>query len=171
MSMIAQAKETGDPLGFVGGMVDVARLIRRAVSLSMPIAQSRGIRLELIGPVRVTLSGDQRLLLDAIDALTTIALQASPAQSTIQMRTESRQGSAAIEVIFPGLVPSPVQRQGLFDPLAEFRDGLGCDSGGQSWRLWLAQLIAIRHGGSIEICSDRVDGQTIFRLDIPNHLR
>src|SRR5262245_9181170 len=58
MRMMAQAKETGDPLGFVGGMVDVARLIRRAVSLSMPIAQSRGNRLETIGPVPIALSGD-----------------------------------------------------------------------------------------------------------------
>ena len=109
MRMMAQAKETGDPLGFVDGMVDVARLIRRAISLSMPIAQNRGIRLEAIGPVPIALSGDQRLLLDAVDALTTIALQAPFAQSTIQIRTESRLDSAAIEVVVPGLVLSPGQ--------------------------------------------------------------
>jgi hypothetical protein len=106
-----------------------------------------------------------------MDALTTVALKVSSAQSTIQMRTEARLGWAAIEVIVPGLVPSPVQRHGLFDPFMESHDGPGCGSGGHSWRLWVARLIAIRHGGSIEICSDRVENQTIFRLEIPNHLR
>jgi hypothetical protein len=53
--MIVQARETGDPLGFMGGMVEVAPLIRRAVSLSMPVAQSRGIRLETIDPLPIAL--------------------------------------------------------------------------------------------------------------------
>ena len=46
--MLERAKDTGDPLGYRAGMIDLDRLVNNVVALSMPSAQNRGIRLKSV---------------------------------------------------------------------------------------------------------------------------
>jgi signal transduction histidine kinase len=157
LTMIEHTRETGDPLGYRGGLFDLSRLVYRTTVLAMPKAESRGIRIEIENPDPVTLAGDQRLLLDAVDVLTDLALQSAPASSTILLRTELRSGSAAIEFVVPDYGIASLE--------------LSCGPGDErNWRLWLARLIAMRHGGSLEVHPDLNKAEKIFRLVLPREL-
>jgi hypothetical protein len=99
--MMERAKHTGDPLGYQAGMIDVGRLVHDAVTLSMPSAQSRGIRIKVGSSVSVVLSGDQRLLLEAMDTVIDLALRCALPECTMAVGIELRSGSASIELVVP----------------------------------------------------------------------
>jgi signal transduction histidine kinase len=158
LMMIERTRETGDPLGYHGALFDLSCLVHRATALATPKAENRGMRIEIESPKPITLIGDQRLLLDAVDALTDRALESAPASCAILLRTELRSRSAAIEIVVPDHGGGSLE--------------LGCDPGHRhNWRLWLARLIAMRHGGSLEIQFDLDKDQRIFRLLLPDRLR
>jgi signal transduction histidine kinase len=158
LTMIERTRETGDPLGYRGGLLDLSRLVDQATALATPKAENRGIRIGIESPNPFTLVGDQRLLLDAVEALTDRALESAPASCAILLRTELRSRSAAIEIVVPDHGGGSLE--------------LGCDPGHRhNWRLWLARLIAVRHGGSLEIQFDLDKDQRIFRLLLPDRLR
>jgi signal transduction histidine kinase len=159
--MLERAKDTGDPLGYRAGMIDLDRLVNNAVALSMPSAQNRGIRIEVGSSVSVILSGDQRLLLEAMDAVIDLALRYASPQRTMRVGIELHSGSASVELVVP------VKSRDLL----ELEASPTVQDDECNWRVWFARLILIRHGGSLEVSSGRHDGETILRFKLPNHVR
>src|SRR5262245_54042975 len=50
LTMIERTRETGDPLGYRGGLFDLSRMVQQAAVLALPKAESRGIRIEIENP-------------------------------------------------------------------------------------------------------------------------
>jgi signal transduction histidine kinase len=159
--MLRRAKATGDPLGYRAGVIDLGRLVDNAVALSMPSAQNHGIRIEVGSSVSVILSGDERLLLEAMDAVIDLALRYASPQRTMRVGIEPHSGSASVKLVVP--VKSSDLLELEASPTVQ---GDGCN-----WRLWLARLILMRHGGSLKLGRRRDNGEAILCLELPDHVR
>ena len=59
---LQRARETGDPLSFTPALLDVANVVREAVALNQPVAESREIAFDCTGLESGTISGDAALL-------------------------------------------------------------------------------------------------------------
>jgi signal transduction histidine kinase len=150
VALVSEARRTGDALGYVERLVDIAALLDGAVKLTQPLAEARRVHIDLKPHRSYCILGDDHLLLDALDAILGQAVAFSEADRTV--RVDASVGDTFVEIV---VASSKNGRSARLDELPS--------------PVWLAQMIAIRHGGALTV---RADAGTIrFALSLPTSLR
>ncbi|MDH7488838.1 MAG: GAF domain-containing protein [Anaerolineae bacterium] len=148
--------------------VDLNRVIGEAVDLTRPrwrdIPQEQGVvidmRLELGPSPRV--QGDPAALRDLLTNLIANAVDAMPDGGTITIRTQTDGGSVLLSVSDTGVGMTEEVRRRAFEPFFSTKGSQGTGLG-----LSICYGIVQRHGGSIDLQSERGKGTTVFvRLPI-----
>lgn len=162
-----RVRQTGDPLSFRPMMVDAGDLMRRAVSLNLPIADSRGIVLDTSGIGPTVFEGDGRLLLEAIDNLIANAVKHTPSGTRVRCETRRHGRDVILAVSDEGEGLSESALRAAFRPFAALASTY--KTKGASWGLglWIVRLIAERHGGTVDVTICPQLGGARFELRLP----
>ena len=165
-SMLSRVRTEGDALAPLSKWVDLDQLLERAAALSLLIAEQRGVRLHLVAEP-VELRGDPSMLLQALDNLINNAVKHAPARSTVAISLEESDGHAEIRIADqgPGLEPSDLQK--AFRPFTRLSAKAEGQRSSFGLGLWIARLMAERHGGSIS-ARNRTSGRgAVFTIRLP----
>ncbi len=167
---LERARTTGDPLAYRAGLVDLREVTRRAETLSRPLAESSGIVIERRGSVPVVIEGDSRLLIEAIDNILSNAVKHSPKGATIVCASSLEGESAVVRIEDEGPGFSASEVHALFRPFTRLSRKAPAAGPSTGLGLWIARLIATRHGGSLS-AANRTDGRgSVFTLRLPARL-
>lgn len=145
--------------------VDVARLVRRAAESAGPIAELKGLTLAAeVAPELPDLSGDRRLLAQALDNLVSNAIKFTPAGGAVTVRARPAGEGVELEVEDSGVGIPADELPRLFERF--FRASTASVSSGTGLGLAIVRSIADLHGGTISVNSTVGVGST-FRLTLP----
>ncbi len=166
-SFLERTRLTGDPLAFHPAMFDLTDAIDTAVQLNQPLAEARSITVERRGLLPVTLEGDRQLMLEAVDNVLSNAIKYSPAGSVVELTSGIDGSDAVVSIADSGSGLSAGEVAGLFRPfvrLSKRKPEMGPSTG---LGLWIARLIATRHGGTLTVRSRDHAAGSIFTFRIP----
>jgi signal transduction histidine kinase len=145
-------------------------VVRDTVRVARPLADAKGVRVEVSGAVDEPFQGDPdllgRLLLNLIDN----AIRHSPEEGWVKVSMIRRDGSIEIAVVDSGPgIPDDVQER-VFERFFQVdssrtRDG-GTLTSGAGLGLAIGRRIAEMHQGRLELATSR-PGQTEFLLILP----
>jgi signal transduction histidine kinase len=136
---------------------DLAELARRRAALMKPIADERGVSVEIAGGARAAVDSDA--LARVLDNLVRNAIEASPRGSTVKVDVENGGERADVRVADRGSGVPNDRRGELFEPFFTTKpEGVGLG-------LALSRAIASAHGGTLGY--RREADATIFELSLP----
>jgi signal transduction histidine kinase len=164
---LQRARETGDPLSFKAGLVDLAEVAACAAELNQPIAESRGIAIDCKAARPLVIGGDKRLLIEAVDNLVGNAVKHAPAGSTVTIEVAQSGRSAVIAVSDQGQGLTELDLKRAFRPFATL--SARYKGKGSSWGLglWIVRLIAERHGGHVDASTRGPGRGARFEVALP----
>ena len=164
---LERTRETGDPLSFRPTLVDLVDVIRDAADVNRPVAESRGIDINISGAALSVITGDRRLLTEAVGNLVGNAVKYAPAGSTVTCETSRCGRDAVIAISDAGQGLSELDLKRAFRPFTTL--SAQYDGKGSSWGLglWIVRLIAERHGGQVEVSADGASRGARFELHVP----
>lgn len=164
---LERARLTGDPLAFRPKLIDLNDVVDEALVLNRPLAEARRSRVEVRGPGPVTIEGDRQLLLEAVDNILSNAIKYSPEGSSIDLVCGLDAGKAVISIADRGPGFSAAEVASLFRPFARLSKREPATGPSTGLGLWIARLIATRHGGGLTV-APRGDGSgSMFLLHLP----
>lgn len=167
---LERVRLTGDPLAYQPRLMDLGEVVRDAVSLNRPLAESRGIALDVEGLAALSAQGDQRLLAEAVDNLVGNAVKYSKNGSRVRI-VVGRDGPEAVIRVFDqgdGISQDDLQR--AFNPFTRLSAEPRAGETATGLGLWIVRLIATRHGGRVD-AGPNGSGGTVFTLRLPASLR
>lgn len=145
--------------------VDVRKIVGDARELFLPVAEDKGIRLELEAPDEpITVLGDLARLQRVVANLLDNAIKYTDIDGTVLLRCKVTPSQVAIAVIDTGI---GITEQGLphvFDRF--YRGDRSRPAPGSGLGLSLARAIVRAHGGDITVASSPGDGST-FTVRLP----
>jgi signal transduction histidine kinase len=167
---LERARLTGDPLAFAPGLVDLASVVGDAISLNRPMAENRGITFDRTNAYPLTVNGDRRLLLEAVENLVSNAVKYAPSGSTVRCSVAREGRYGVVQIADEGQGIDALDAKRAFRPFTRLSTSV--EPRGASWGLglWIVRLIAERHGGKVDAISGTAPG-TIFSLQLPLDLR
>ncbi|MEW6312946.1 MAG: ATP-binding protein [Pseudomonadota bacterium] len=145
--------------------VDIAALLQERAAAHRSAAEARGITLEVdaaAGHARL----DPQALRRILDALLDNAIKFNRDTGTIRIGAHRVQGRLEIVITDTGIGIAPADLPKLFQPLVQLDGALARQYGGIGLGLALAQRLAQRLGGTIEVKSEVGKGST-FTLRLP----
>jgi signal transduction histidine kinase len=160
--------ETGDPLDFAPGVVDLGDVIEDSVALSRPLAEARGVTLRIAKHGLAVIGGDRRLLVEAVDNLIGNAVKHAPRGSEVLCAVDLSTKSAVVRIVDqgPGLAAADLAR--LLKPFSMLpTSGRARRRSSFGLGLWIVRLIAERHGGRLEARAAPGQGGTCLELHLP----
>lgn len=166
-SFLERVRLTGDPLAFRPRVLDLNDVAGKAVDLNQPLADARSIRIEQHGTVPVTLEGDRQLLLEAVDNILGNAVKYSEAGSIVEVTSGIHGNDAVVSIADQGPGITADELASLFHPfgrLAHRTPEAGTSTG---LGLWIARLIATRHGGTLTVRPRDDAAGSVFTLCLP----
>lgn len=154
------------PVSFV--TIDASRLLAEVAEQMGPVAEARGVRLEVkcYGPVCV--QGEPDKLKQVVLNLVDNALRYSPQGSAVQMLAlaDPATGLARLEVQDAGLGVAPEDLPRIFDRFYRGDLSRARATGNTGLGLAIARAIVQAHGGTIEAQSSPGAG-ALFRVTLP----
>jgi two-component system, OmpR family, sensor histidine kinase SenX3 len=164
---LQRTRETGDPLSFKSNLVDLADVVGDAADVNRPVAESRDITIVCKGHGISAVSGDGRLLTEAVGNLIGNAVKYAPVGSTVTCETYRSGGDAVIAITDAGQGLSELDLKRAFRPFTTL--SAQYDGKGSSWGLglWIVRLIAERHGGHVDVSANRTGQGARFELHVP----
>ncbi len=164
---LQRTRETGDPLSFKATMVDLADVVRYAADVNRPLAENRGITIDLENTNLTVVAGDRRLLAEAVGNLIGNAVKYAPPNSTVTCETSRCGRNAMIAICDEGQGLSELDLKRAFRPFTTLTAQY--DGRGSSWGLglWIVRLIAERHGGRVDVSMDGRQRGARFELHVP----
>jgi len=136
----------------------IADLLQSCLDERCELASSRQVSLSRRSTVTAA-ELDPQLMRLALDNLLLNAIQASSADSRVEMSAHTQDGNLILRVIDAGAGPPPEIRDRLFEPFVTGRsDGTGLG-------LSIVREVAEAHGGSVDFRT--VDSTTIFEMTLP----
>lgn len=166
-SFLERARLTGDPLAFRPSVLDINDVAHTAISLNQPLAQARSVRIEQHGSLPVTIEGDRQLLLETVDNVLSNAIKYSPAGSVVDVTSDIDGAEVVLSVSDSGPGLSADELSGLFRPFARLSHRKPETGSSTGLGLWIARLIATRHGGTLTVRARDTAPGSIFMLRIP----
>ena len=167
---LQRTRETGDPLSFRPALVDLADVVRDAVRQNGPVAESRGVTLDCSGLRPLVISGDKRLLIEAVDNLLSNAIKYGPRDASVScaLAVSGRKAIISITDAGQGIAPEELRRG--FQPFVTLSPSFS--GRGSSWGLglWIVRLIAERHCGFVDVVSAGMEPGTTFEIHLPFEL-
>ncbi|MFN3743970.1 MAG: sensor histidine kinase [Hyphomicrobiaceae bacterium] len=168
---LERARDTGDPLAYRPALVDLADVVATAARQNAPIAGSRGIALTT-GTVRpYIVSGDRRLLVEAVDNLINNAVKHAPVGSSVQCAVTGGKRDVVIEVTDEGQGIGDGDLARLFLPFSTLSSDAGDKDASRGLGLWIVRLIAERHGGHVSAVRHHGGRGATFAIHLPISLR
>ncbi|KAB2850045.1 MAG: HAMP domain-containing histidine kinase [Hyphomicrobiaceae bacterium] len=161
---LERARTSGDPLTVMPTLVDLGEVIKTAIELNRPKAEVRGVKFDCSAARPFAVSGDHRLLTEAVENLIGNAVRHSPHGGTVFCSVEGKTGSVVIKVRDEGAGLGDVELARALRPFSSLSKASGGESRGLG--LWIVRLIAERHGGAIEARRAKGTGTT-FALRLP----
>lgn len=145
-------------------------VVRETGRTATPLAEERGVRVEL-GPLpEARLAGDEDLLGRLVLNLLDNAIRHSPAGSAVEVSMRAGEGAWDLRVVDAGPGIPPEAAGHVFERFfrvdqARAREG-GTLTSGAGLGLSICRRIASLHGGDVELVASR-PGRTEFRLVLP----
>lgn len=146
--------------------VDLARLLDGVATLFQPMAEDRGIALELHAGTPVEIVGDVAWLRELFANLVQNAIAHTPSGGRIAISLLVRVGEVEVQVADTGEGIARAEHDRIFDRF--HRTSPSRDVPGSGLGLALARQIADAHGGRIALDSEPGRG-SIFRVLFPRH--
>jgi signal transduction histidine kinase len=138
--------------------VEGARLAEEVRELCQPLGEGRGVVLRASGAGAFL--ADRHQIRRAALNLVRNAVEASPANGTVELSVEADGGAAVLTVLDRGPGLPAEARARLFEPFCTTK------AGGTGLGLALARKAALAHGGGLTV-GDREGGGTAARLSLP----
>lgn len=146
---------------------DLGALLAKTADSVRPLAETKGIDLELSGPDPCTIGGDPHLLARAIDNLLDNALRHTPPGGRIAVawRDEGARAVFSVADTGPGIAPQDLPH--LFTPLFRAETSRNRHTGGAGLGLAIARRILRSHAGDLT-AANRAAGGAIFTAVLPH---
>ena len=150
--------------------IDLDEVVLGAVRALQPIASERRVRIELLEVVDARIVGDADLLGRVMLNLLDNAVKHAPADSAVEVRMSSRNGSYDVSVVDSGPGIPEAARERVFERFyrvdtARARAESTATSGA-GLGLAIARRLADMHRGAVDLVSSRA-GRTEFRFSLP----
>jgi two-component system sensor histidine kinase SenX3 len=147
--------------------VPVHLVVAQAVERLRPVADHRGIALEVDEPPRsVAIRGDRRQLVSAVHNLVDNAIKYSEDASSVQVTVRQADGWVDIAVADHGIGIPTRDLERIFERFYRVDRARSRDTGGTGLGLAIVRHVASNHGGEVQVCSREGEGST-FTLHLP----
>jgi signal transduction histidine kinase len=147
--------------------VPMDEVLDSALSSVRGLADKKEARIEVSLPAEpLRVAGDPALLAHVFRHLLSNALKYGPAQGTVLVRGETRDGQAVLEVEDHGIGIGPEHLPRIFEKFSVADGSLSRHRGGAGVGLYLAREIVRLHQGTIEARSEPGQG-SVFRVVLP----
>jgi signal transduction histidine kinase len=145
--------------------VEVAELVEEAVDAMRPQAEAGGVAMwtdlaESHAYARANAERIQRVLFNLLQN----AIRHTPADGSVTVRAEEREGAVEIEVADTGEGIDPLDREAVFDAFVQGRGRASRTSGSAGLGLAIARAIVEAHGGRIWLSDAPVGTRVRFTL-------
>ena len=164
---LQRVRETGDPLSFKPALVDLSDVVNCAVDLNRPIAESRTIEIDCSRVRLLAVSGDRRLLVQAVDNLVGNAVKHAPAGSTVTVSVERNGPQVSVIVSDEGQGLTELDLRRAFRPFSTLSAQYNGKCASWGLGLWIVRLIAERHGGSVGVSTAERSRGARFEFRMP----
>jgi signal transduction histidine kinase len=157
-----------------GQLGSLDEMVREAVALVQPLAESKNIRVSSNGPSEVSIEMDAVLIKRLVCNLLSNAIDASPPGSAVEARlallpkTEPNRDWHRLQIIDHGEGISAETLQRVFTPYFTTKN-TGDGKRGFGLGLAIARKIVHLHGGNLSISSKEKKGTTVS-VDLPSRL-
>jgi heavy metal sensor kinase len=149
-------------------ITDLGDLVREVtVSLAI-LAEERGQRLNVDVSHAVHVVVDRLVLREAFSNIVDNAIKYSPRDSAIDIRTQSRNDRAVVEIVDQGPGVPAEHRHRIFDRFFRIDQARSRESGGAGLGLAIAKWAVEANGGDIAV-EDAPPGGSVFRVTLPLH--
>jgi signal transduction histidine kinase len=143
--------------------VDLTSLLEQAAERAQPLAESRGVTIEVQRP-SMDVHGDDGLLRDAVSRMLVYAVRVTPHDGLVRVSAETAGTRTVVRVADQGTPVRDTDLDLLFDPFSpvarrtvDSADRAGLD-------LAIARLVAEHHGGTLEY--RQLTGGGVIRLTV-----
>ncbi|MFE6966297.1 sensor histidine kinase [Agromyces sp. NPDC057679] len=140
-----------DQQSFARESVDLSLLAEQAAETLLPLAEQRGISLEVSGEVAVALGSPALLLQLTTNLVHNAIVHNLRADGTVQVTTLSRTGEAVLVVENTGEPLDPTLVSTLTEPFRRGGDRIRTDRSGVGLGLAIVKSIVRAHGGSLAL--------------------
>lgn len=162
--LLSMARHEGPDEQAPHAPVDLADVLRQALSETLAQANAKQVSIELEGEPEARILGDRDALILMVRNLLDNAIKYSPTGGGIRMRLEHAPGRASLLIDDEGPGIAPDERERVFD---RFYRVQGNTQPGSGLGLAIARAIADRHGATISL-EDAPEGTGLrARVDFP----
>jgi signal transduction histidine kinase len=157
-----------------GQLGSLDTIVREAVTLVQPLAESKNMRVSFVGPSDIAIEMDAVLIKRLVCNLLSNAIDASPAGSAVEARlaplpkSEPNREWHRLQIIDHGEGISAENLQRVFTPYFTTKN-TGYGKRGFGLGLAIARKIVHLHGGNLSISSKEKKGTTV-QVDLPSRL-
>jgi heavy metal sensor kinase len=162
--ILAQA-DAGN-LNLMRAEVDVADFVEETAARWQPVAEGRGVTLEVDAPATGVVEGDPVLLRTVIDNLVDNAIRYSPTLAAVTLTARRSNGEWLVEVADRGPGVPRDMRERIFERFARADSVRTRRGGGVGLGLALAAAVVEAHGGRLELVEE-VEAGACFRIHLP----
>jgi signal transduction histidine kinase len=132
-----------------------------------PLAQTRGVGLELSGHQNLFLNADKDRIIQLLMILVENGIKFTPAGGRVTMKVElDNKGAVLLEVADTGVGLSPEGRRRVFERFYRVDKSRSREEGGSGLGLSIAAWIVAAHGGRIETWPG-ISGGSVFCVALP----
>jgi two-component system sensor histidine kinase SenX3 len=148
--------------------VEVHLVVGEAVDRLRPVAEHRGIRLEIAEPPgNLVIRGDRRQLVSALHNLIDNAIKYSEDGSAVEVTVTDAAGWIELTIADHGIGIPSRDLERVFERFYRVDRARSRDTGGTGLGLSIVRHVASNHGGEVTMDSREGEGST-FRLRLPS---
>ncbi len=144
--------------------VDLPQVAEDAVALVRPLAEAKGLDLELGFRPGDPIRGDPDRISRLMENLLSNAVKYTPSAGQVRLEVGPSAGGWEVRVSDTGIGIPPDERDRIFDRFARASNAHQAGSEGSGLGLVIAQAVAAQHGGSVRVESELGEGSVFVAL-------
>ncbi|NVB80978.1 MAG: PAS domain-containing protein [Kofleriaceae bacterium] len=146
---------------------DIAGVIGAAVETVRPVAENKGVRLDIFVEGNATVQGDSSRLQQVVWNLLSNAVKFTPKDGLVALRAESRGDFVEISISDTGIGIAKEFLPHVFDRFRQAEEGSTRRLGGLGLGLSIVQHVVTMHGGSVSATSEGPGSGATFTVRLP----